>query len=670
MKILSLKQFLSRLIWLCVLPLVLLAVFLALIYVQTLKTQQDDDARDQAHNMAAALDRQLQGHISGLQMLAASPLLDSPPRFKEFYREAGNFCESFGGHVVLADSSTQMIINTRSPFGAVLPKLPVPKGHSAVAQVLATGKPAVGDSFLGPIARETLVAVVVPVFRNQELKYFLVNTFATRLFKTNLEAMPLSPGWSMTLLDGREAVMAQRGAVNSGTSPVGENPFKRYRARSTMAYWSVVIDVPPHIYRRPILVAVLALGVTIFFCTLISFLGGKLAGRKLSQSVSTLAKKGIFREKVTVIAEVEAVRRLLNETATARKTAELERRKSEEKYRLLAEYATDVIWILDLDSGYFRYVSPSVEQLRGFTAEAVMAQDFSEALTRDSLETLQSILPGRLAKFREGQIEFYTDEIDQPHRNGSIVRTEVTSRYLMNQSTGHLEVVGVSRDIGKRKTAEEALRHSLEEKVVLLKEIHHRVKNNLQIVASLLNLQAGRTANQELKAMLQDTRNRVRSMALLHEVLYRSDNLAYINFQAYVKELIAQLLRSFGPAASRIKVEILVAPVGLPLDQAVPLGLMINELISNALKHGFPEDRRGTVVVSLNPVEDRTVVMQICDDGIGLSRDFDPARTDTLGLTLVSNLARQLQGHLSIEQPSAGGTGFTVVFPLSKDPQA
>ena len=221
--------------------------------------------------------------------------------------------------------------------------------------------------------------------------------------------------------------------------------------------------------------------------------------------------------------------------------------------------------------------------------------------------------------------------------------------------------------VNERKSAEEALRKSLEEKVSLLKEVHHRVKNNLQIVASLLNLQARRARSHDVVDVLQDTRNRVHSMALLHEVLYRSGNLARINFATYVQELFRQLLRSFGPAAARISVENRVTPIGLPLEHSVPCGLIINELVSNALKHGFPNDRTGTIVVELNLFDGPHLLLRVSDNGVGLPPGLDPADTSTLGLRLVSNLARQLDGQLTVEKHAGGGAAFSVAFQFSEN---
>ena len=227
--------------------------------------------------------------------------------------------------------------------------------------------------------------------------------------------------------------------------------------------------------------------------------------------------------------------------------------------------------------------------------------------------------------------------------------------------------VAIFEVITERKQAEEALAKSLEEKTALLKEVHHRVKNNLQIVASLLRLQAGRSPHPEVLEVLENTRNRVHSMALLHETLYRSDNLARINFAAYVEELCRHLRRSAGAVMARVTLESKMVPIGLPLDLSLPCGLIINELLSNALKHAFPGDRKGLVTVSLEPAPDKQLVLRVTDNGVGPPPIRDLTATPTLGLRLISGLASQLGGKLTVEQPDGIGTAFQVVFPAPGD---
>lgn len=227
-----------------------------------------------------------------------------------------------------------------------------------------------------------------------------------------------------------------------------------------------------------------------------------------------------------------------------------------------------------------------------------------------------------------------------------------------------IRYIGIVIDITERKEAEKALQASLDEKVALLKEIHHRVKNNLQIVTSLLGLQAGRSGSEEVASMLQETRNRVKAMALLHETLYRSGNLTSIHLPRYIKDLCGQLTVSSSPSGGRVPIEYEVAEVGLPLEHAVPCGLIVSELVTNALKHGFPGNYGGRVKVGLEVGDGRMLVLSVADEGVGIPADFDPRATSTLGLKLVSGLAQQLHGRLASEAAPKGGTVFRVAFPM------
>lgn len=227
-----------------------------------------------------------------------------------------------------------------------------------------------------------------------------------------------------------------------------------------------------------------------------------------------------------------------------------------------------------------------------------------------------------------------------------------------------VRVRGSIQDITERKRIEEDLRNSLDEKTALLKEVHHRVKNNLQIVASLLGLQSSRVGNSEIVDVLQDTRNRVRSMSLLHEMLYKSPNLARIDFGPYIRDLCGHLLLSYGSGVSMVRVEHRVSPIGLPLEQAVPCGLIVSELVSNALKHGYPDGRPGRVTVELFHNDDGALVLSVRDDGVGLPLELDLSNNATLGLQLVSRLAAQLGGRLKVDRPGPGGTAIGVVFPV------
>jgi two-component sensor histidine kinase len=227
--------------------------------------------------------------------------------------------------------------------------------------------------------------------------------------------------------------------------------------------------------------------------------------------------------------------------------------------------------------------------------------------------------------------------------------------------TGANRMAVFFQDITERKRGEDAIRASLQEKTVLLKEVHHRVKNNLQTVTSLLNLQAVRTKNQTALDTLQETGNRVRSMALLHETLYRSETLGRVNFGNYIENICGHLFCSYGPKAAHIKLETHLEEVSVDLDQAVSCGLIINELVSNALKHAFPDGRAGRIMVELKMAPEKQIVLNVADDGVGIPPGADIHQTGTLGHQLVFMLAEKLHG--TVEVIREHGTTFRIVFP-------
>ena len=213
--------------------------------------------------------------------------------------------------------------------------------------------------------------------------------------------------------------------------------------------------------------------------------------------------------------------------------------------------------------------------------------------------------------------------------------------------------------IEDRRRAEEALRVSLVEKDTLLKEIHHRVKNNMQMVLSLLRMQSRRNINPGVNAALEDIQNRVLCMALVHEHLYRSDTLTLVDFSACLKSLCLQLFRAMAPSATNIELHLDLARVDLKAVHAVPCGLLVNELVSNALNHAFPEGRAGEIRVELHPDADGPGWhLRVSDNGVGLPADFDLNRLRSLGLKLVTDLTKQIGGRLKI------GEGPGAVFEL------
>jgi two-component sensor histidine kinase len=225
--------------------------------------------------------------------------------------------------------------------------------------------------------------------------------------------------------------------------------------------------------------------------------------------------------------------------------------------------------------------------------------------------------------------------------------------------TAELEV-----EVTERRQAEEVMRAALEEKKMLLEEIHHRVKNNLQIISSLLRLQGGYVENEKDRARFDECQTRVRTMAMVHERLYRSQNLASINFGEHVRDLVNMLASTYSQAAVEVQVFAEAESVSLKLDTAIPAGLIVNELVSNALKHAFPAGRRGTLKVSLHSPTPGQLLLSVEDDGVGLPPGFDWDQARSLGLRMVHDLARQIRGTLEVRQN--GGTTFALSFPVVK----
>jgi len=221
-------------------------------------------------------------------------------------------------------------------------------------------------------------------------------------------------------------------------------------------------------------------------------------------------------------------------------------------------------------------------------------------------------------------------------------------------------IAGMLAIVIERKLAIRNITKALKEKELMLKEIHHRVKNNMQVISSLINLQAGRIEDQDYKNMFDEIRDRIRSMALVHEQLYRSRDLAYINLKDYITQLTGRLMRSYSIAPGKIELKIDANDLYIGIDKAVPCGLITNELISNALKYAFPDDMKGHINIKLDKDDNGKLLLNIKDNGIGLTQDFNLQNADSLGLELVIMLVEQIDGSLDITGDE--GTEVTIIF--------
>jgi two-component sensor histidine kinase len=217
------------------------------------------------------------------------------------------------------------------------------------------------------------------------------------------------------------------------------------------------------------------------------------------------------------------------------------------------------------------------------------------------------------------------------------------------------------RDITKQKQTEEKIKTALKEKEILLNEVHHRVKNNMQIISSLLRLQSSQIKNEELKAVFSTSQNRIRTMALIHEILYMEQDFSRLSFGGYIKKLISYLFRAYNVNPNRIQLKTKLADDSLYLEKAIPCGLIINELVTNCILHACPEEGKGTISVSFKEKNGDNLELIVRDNGKGLPKSVNFKDTETLGLQLVNDLVKQIYGTIDLEKGK--GTAVRIEFP-------
>lgn len=336
-----------------------------------------------------------------------------------------------------------------------------------------------------------------------------------------------------------------------------------------------------------------------------------------------------------------------------------ERRRQDERFRRVAESAPSAMVMVNAH-GHIVMVNALVERLFGYKRAEMLGQP------------IEMLVPDRFRKahpkLRQG---FFEALQSRPMGEGRdlFARRKDGSEFPVEIGLNPIEteegtmVLSAIVDISDRKQKEARIQAALQEKDLLLGEIHHRVKNNLQIVHSLLDLQSARISDATVQEMLLDSQNRIRSMALIHQTLYQSKDFARVDFEAFLESLVPVLSASYSVDPQAIRLRVDAGAVFLPINQAIPCGLLLNELITNALKHGFPHGRSGEVWVTLVHLDEGRIQLTVCDDGVGIPDAQPIDGEDTLGLSLISLLSRQLGGKLTIERRQP--TRFTLEFSVT-----
>ena len=226
---------------------------------------------------------------------------------------------------------------------------------------------------------------------------------------------------------------------------------------------------------------------------------------------------------------------------------------------------------------------------------------------------------------------------------------------------GEKRVAELEHRVAELRLANQLLSNALDEKTLLLKEVHHRVKNNLQVISSLLNLQSAYITDPAALQVFTESRNRVRSMALIHEKLYKSGNLSHIDFEEYIGAVSGDLLATFAGSGRAVQITLDVERVMLPVDSAVPCGLIVNELVTNCFKYAFKPGERGEIRIRMKRLNETDLQLTVSDNGIGFPGDLDFRNTESLGMQLVTTLSEQLKGTVVLK--NEGGTTFEISFP-------
>lgn len=363
--------------------------------------------------------------------------------------------------------------------------------------------------------------------------------------------------------------------------------------------------------------------------------------------VEVKGTKMIYSGRISIIGTLQDI--------TVRLKAEEELRKQKEFLRTVIDTDPNFVFAKDWD-GRFTLANKAVAVNYGTSTEGLIGktdEDFN-----NNSEEVQKFLADDREVMNSGGSKFISEEMVTNSNTGE-VRWYQTIKVPLLSAEGSVQVLGVAADITARKFAEEITKKSLKEKELLLKEIHHRVKNNLQIIISLLKLQSRFVFDNRDLDIFNKSRSRVETMALIHEKLYKSSDIGEIDIGNYLTDLVNHLLKAYNINKEEISYAISADSIFMGIDTAIPCGLIINELINNIMKHAFPEGHKGKIEITISR-EDEEIVLQVKDNGTGLPETFDSGNSDTLGMQLIDTLIKQLEGKVEIETNE--GTSFKISF--------
>lgn len=334
-------------------------------------------------------------------------------------------------------------------------------------------------------------------------------------------------------------------------------------------------------------------------------------------------------------------------------------RKSEKNYREVVEGVNSIIMKISPE-GIITYSNRFGLDFFGYTEEELIGQP-QTLLTTDALDKYGNLLDHLIENIYKNPGKYVINENENIKKNGKRAWVMWANRLILDEAGNITELLCIGYDITEKRLFEENLNTSIREKEVLLKEIHHRVKNNLQIIISLLNLQSANLSGSFEHDIFRTIRGRIHSMSLIHEMLYGSDSFASIRLDMYIKNIAAAIAAAYSFAEKRIDIIFNVDPLPLDIDRSLSCGLILNELISNAFKYAFPDRDKGVITITFREHSEDTILLAVEDNGIGSPESAGQDEPKGIGNLLIEELAKQING--SVERSFKGGTSIRITFP-------
>lgn len=351
----------------------------------------------------------------------------------------------------------------------------------------------------------------------------------------------------------------------------------------------------------------------------------------------------------------------LSKIITEHQQAEEKMRASEAMYRRIIETAYEGVWIIDAESKT-SFVNQRMSEIIGYSTEEMIG-----ASLFDFMDDQGKIIAAEDVERRRKGIKEQHD-FKFRRKDGSDLWAIVETNPIFDSEGNYQGALGMISDITERKHAEDRNRIDLAEKEMLLRELNHRTKNNLNIISSLISLQAKNTDNEVFRSLAQTLQTRIESIAMVHELLYRSPNLAMIDLKEYTSQLVAHLTDGFSPPAQNIEIRMDAMPVQVPINTAIPCGQILNELLFNAFKYAFPDGRRGYIAIHLSKDGKGEITIRVEDNGVGFPAGYDDKKASSLGLPLIRMLVRQLGGVLNLN--TSDGVACEIRFQDSHNQQS